>query len=528
MKTTLALLGLVITAGAASAQPYHPHIFSQFSRERRSALGSEKVTIDGKSWTIEITKRHKNKVEPARTATLTQEQYLAMRRALQQARYSDLPQHLPSPPGLAGGTLFTYELRGGTQAGTVQGATGFAGLFQPRLDMIDAMVDAIAASVPPGAAFDALEYSKKRWLGGKQKALQLFADGRLTIEQSSNGGPGSVASLTQGQATAQELSAIQQAVRAARLGSIPAQLPKPVHVVPGDSFSLSAAGSEAALAGATAGEPGFYGDYDARLRPLIDALDALVDRVLDGGNGTPPAPAPNRIAGMLRVMQPGGVFLDTKPGRSFRLEGDLADGLARFAGRRAEVEGHSVGMIGGLIGVTPTSGPLPALLSRFRVERVISPVRLDDARLFVLADGKLRLFNGGTAQNGGPAAEVISRLGSGRILQVSGWLFGGSLNAQPGEPGLPAELDAESVAGRTRTFCQLRSESGAWLRNLGGHHPLRVLALVGDRALVEVDGQRGFLRINWIEVGSVPTPLDAAAVTAPPAHSNGFVSAVPE
>ena len=121
-----------------------------------------------------------------------------------------------------------------------------------------------------------LRYEAQDDLGQGWHEREISVDGSGRVRVTPGGAPGAAAA--EGQATADELASLVDAVRQARLRGVPGRIPGIPSFAP-RHFSLSVESSDEALAGATAGEVGRYGEFADRLRPVLAAVVEIGTRV---------------------------------------------------------------------------------------------------------------------------------------------------------------------------------------------------------------------------------------------------------
>ncbi|MCO5166182.1 MAG: protease complex subunit PrcB family protein [Planctomycetes bacterium] len=348
-------------------------------------------------------------------------------------------------------------------------------------------------------AFTQVTFSITREPGSRGGHVTLASDGEATVIRSL---PHARFAPVQGQATPDELDAVEQAVRLARARSLPAQLPVPHYIMAGDSFSLEVASDQPALAGSTAGDPGHLMNLEARLRPAITALEALVERI------APLPPPASEAEGVVR-LRGGDVLLVEQPGKSYRITTrEHAAVLRHFVGRTARV----TGVIAPHAAVVPS--PSNPLVIDVEVREIISPQRrLREAVQVQPAGGGVRVFvRGRPVRTFGPAAPALLRAG-GRTADVDGWLL---TDAQ----GWPSELMVDAVRARARA-ASLLSRNGYWVGAVRRGEEVTILAADASHALVRAGSRTGFIRLDRLTIGEVPVPLHAPAATP------GLVGAVP-
>lgn len=125
-------------------------------------------------------------------------------------------------------------------------------------------------NLAPGP-FESLRFSITHEPGSRRVGVTLRADGECVVHRVS---PSSRLEPVKGRATETELAAIHAALQTARLGTIREPIGEG-----GDRFSIEVESYAPRLAGKTRGDASALGEHEARLRPLLAALEALADRV---------------------------------------------------------------------------------------------------------------------------------------------------------------------------------------------------------------------------------------------------------
>jgi hypothetical protein len=456
--------------------------FDAFERRVTSAIRTATVRVE-RGGRASVVRTQINALIAPIDGTATQAELDALRRAIADARFSDIPATLPTPnPAPAGGSLFTYTLEGASPH-AVRGQSGFEGPVRDRLRLIDAALDAIVTRLeqaPAARAFDSVSLDIVRVLpGAASTRISVGQSGNVQVTRRSPN-PHATFQPIFDQATSDELDALDRAVRGARLASIPQQLPVPVHIMAADTFSLSVASQTAAFAGQTAGELGYLQQHEARLRPLIDALQAIVDRV----TGTTPTPSLVTVKGRVRLVS-SAVIVDGKS-----ITGPLRETLRAFEGHEVGVEGQAVG-------------------NDVEATRLLQPEERTDAPVQVSgAGGPAIVYVGERLRTTfGPAARVITRLGRGRSLEVDGFVF-------TSLAGSADELYAASVAGRATGYSVL-TQNGQWAGYVRKGQKLEVVQLSsnGQSAFVRAGNRSGWMRTSRLEVGELPVPLHGPSAT---------------
>lgn len=133
-------------------------------------------------------------------------------------------------------------------------------------------------TVAPAAMFTTLDLNVTSPAFGTTERIILQADGKAQLLRSS---PTARYAPVDGSATAAELQAVVTAFRAAEVATLPATIDDPnVYIVAPDQVALeSTVGGQTHT---TEASLGVYDPYDARLRPLVDALRAISTRLIAG------------------------------------------------------------------------------------------------------------------------------------------------------------------------------------------------------------------------------------------------------
>lgn len=448
--------------------------FASVERNVRNPVGISRISIaaDGSVHTVRGQQPYHATIVDG---TATVQELRALGDALRAADFENIPPDITPASVPVGGSLFTIEVDGATPH-SVEGAVGHEGAYRSRLKLVNDAIDAIFQRVvTPPAPFSVLTFDSTKGLTSHGASLFLMQDGSATVQRTR---PNALIAPVHGQATAAELDLVRDAVRGARLASIPTQLPTPIHIVAGDTFRVEVASDDAALAGSTQGEPQYLQQYDARLRPLIEACTAIIDRL------APEAPQVEEAKGIVRVSG-NTVSLFESAQRIYRLSGPARAIAAKFPGKTVKVEGRT----------RSVSGPI----TRFEATAVLYPSPVTDGSVQVQPGSTLRFFLQGQRLRRvtGPAAEVL-RAFPGRSHVVDGYLF--EVNATPDE------LYVEAVAGKAKAFSPLL-RNGQWAGYVTKGQAVEVLAINGQDALVRAGSRSGWTRLSRLEVGEVPVPL---------------------
>lgn len=423
----------------------------------------------------------------------TEAEVAALRDALAAARLDQIPTNLAPASAPLGAERFTIDVRGGPSPRTIEGVKGFEGQYAQRLGHVFDAAEAIAARVERDAsrAFQSLSYSRTRNPGQRSAGLTLAPSGEATVLRSS---PVAKYAPVTGTATAAELDAVDAALRAARLSTIPSNLPVPTYIMAGDTFRLEVASAQPANRNTIEGDPEVLGAFEARLGPVLAALEAIVERLAPSG------PTTSEASGVVRTGG-GEVYLDQSKSMSFRVtDAGIAATLRRFVGRRARVEGA----------VTRT-GPFS---SDVAATSIVSPVKSGDLPLLVRPNGEA-VVGGAVVDLFGPAARATRVLAAGGGAQVDGWLFSDAAGAS-------TELYVEALNGVVRQNSILTRRNGSFAGYVPAGTRVKITGLAqGDqRVAVKVNNRTGYLSTRRVDVGA-PIPLTT------PTPTTGLSGSVP-
>ncbi|MCA8922061.1 MAG: hypothetical protein KDD82_09645 [Planctomycetes bacterium] len=229
----------------------------------------------------------------------TAKELAALADAVRQARLSEVPSRLPGIPSLAPVYFSVFAesgdkaLAGGT-SGEIGRYAGFSEQLSPLLaavleigtrvgvaPVVEEVEDAVDEE--PEAAVDApfdsvtLIYQENDAAGAWERTVVVYGSGEVKISEDNPAAD--VGSPTVGRLTDAELDAVAAAVRGARLSELPQRIPGIPSLNP-EPFQIAVGSSDPALAGGTSGELGRFGDFDARLRPMISTIVKIEHRVL--------------------------------------------------------------------------------------------------------------------------------------------------------------------------------------------------------------------------------------------------------
>lgn len=469
-----------------------PAAFDAVERNVSSIPRGERVRIE-RDGSVLIQRTQINALIAPIHGTATQQELVELERVLRGADVTTIPARIPEPnPAPAGASQLRLLVEGGELAHEVRALAGFYGQYRDRISRINAVIDGIVRRVEtPPRAFTSLTYDLTKQPGSRGVTLRLAADGQAMVQRTS---PNALIAPVHDQATTAELDAVDQALRAAQLASIPVSLPVPVHIMAADTFTVEVASDDAALAGRTRGEPGYLQGYEARLRPLLTALEAIIDRI------APEAPPAQEAKGVVRI-EGNDVLLVESPGRRYKISNpEYAAVIRNFVGRTVKVSGLIQPV---MIMIYPATIPV-------EVQDILYPLRRADESVQVQPAGStVRVHVQGTRVRTFGAAAAALRHGRGRNVEVDGWLF---TDAQ----GRPSELFVEAVEARARIF-SLLTRNGQWAGYLRRGQSADILRINGAYSLVRAGSRVGYVRTDRLEVGEVAVPL----------HTPGLSTSVP-
>ncbi len=238
---------------------------------------------------------------PPINGTATSAELDALRQAIGDARFYEMPAHITplSPfPSAIESFFRVVSNTTPTHDSDVTAQKGFAGPYQARLDGVDTALDSIRDRLlvlpPPARSFvQARLRTIRSGFGGMMldRNITIRATGEVRVRAPhplTDTGPTVV--LT-GTATDAELTELSQAIDLANMRTIPDPLPpvfRPMHLpVSNDRFMLRVSSANVGNVGETSGQLASFGQFDARLRPLVEAMDRIGSRILN----TPPPTA---------------------------------------------------------------------------------------------------------------------------------------------------------------------------------------------------------------------------------------------
>ncbi|MEZ6186644.1 MAG: protease complex subunit PrcB family protein [Planctomycetota bacterium] len=338
------------------------------------------------------------------------------------------------------------------------------------------------AQPQPPAVFAEVKLSTQTYQGapGGQfpwtREVTVEASGAVSVLRSH---PAAFVVPIYGQATPAELRRLEDAVRGARLSTVPDPLDVmiPMHLI-AEPFRLHVSSTIGVLAGRTSGQFDYYGHYDAKLRPLIDTVGQISARLV-AEYGTQAVRGRVRISGGEVVIQAGS--------ERYAVQGaDMAATLRQFRGRTVEVRGRA-NQIGG------SSYQLD-------VARIVNPEPLEQGLIVSFANGDAKVYyDGGERLTEGPLSYLLRRE-SGRRVTLRGYAFRDAA-------GAVESVFVDQVRGTATGFVAL-THSGQWAGYLraGDEAWIQRLSFTRRYGLVEGPTGTGYARLSSLQIGA-PVPL---------------------
>lgn len=361
---------------------------------------------------------------------------------------------------------------------------------------------------PPAAVFE------RGWLSYDTGPIGSSGEGvMIEVEKSgavsaSRFSPTALFAPVNGQATAAELAALESAIRNARAASLPQNIdPGVVFIVAPPGFQVAVFSGRAELNGSTSGALGFYGNYEARVRPLVEAYKAIGERLLAGSQGL-------EITGRVERSANGTLLIDQNGGAQYRVRPqEKADELAQFRGRIVRVRG-----------TLQSAGPAMQVV----VSQVLSPEHRSLDGLVRRVGNRYELFLGSPFQTAPlqridtfGAAAAAFRLAGGRLVHCDAYVFTNS-------DGTIREARIDSVEGTMKRRSAIY-QNGQFVGIADKDEGIHVLGTAAFGRLARIKSQAGigWLRSDRIEVGTdLVTPMPGP-VPLTTSSTTGLVGAVP-
>jgi len=306
--------------------------------------------------------------------------------------------------------------------------------------------------------------------------VEVKANGEVAVLRSH---PAAMVAPIYGQATAAELRQLADAVRGARMSSVPDPLLVmiPMHVI-AEPFRLTVSSPISDLDGSTGGQLGYYGQWDAQLRPLMSVLDQIRGR-LQAEFGT------RAFQGRVRISA-GEVVIQDGSDRYEVQNADQAKILRRFRGRTVEIRGRATQVNGGSF--------------ELDVARIVNPEPFDQGVLTYEENGDVVVFYDGGRRIAEGRLSRLLRGESGNRVTIQGYAFRDAA-------GDVESVFVGAVRGTATRFSSLRL-NGQWAGYVRAGEQAWIQRLSATRryALVEAPNGTGYLRVDALRIGE-PVPL---------------------
>lgn len=245
--------------------------------------------------------------------------------AFQAADVSTLPGSIPDPNTyIVAPDEVRLESTVGPQVYSLEATLGVYEQHDARVRPLVAALRAISARLIAPATFESVHLAYSGGLAPWSDEYTIGSDGSVVIVRSSfSGAP----RYWNGRATAAELQALTDAITAADMASLPNTIDDPVLVmdVPSLTITTTLSGSDYTTLVTKAG---FFDAFEARLRPVADAVHAITERIIN-----PPAQLySGRVRRLGSYLYLGSVYVPWSD--------PLASTLYRGLGRTVVVKGH--------------------------------------------------------------------------------------------------------------------------------------------------------------------------------------------
>lgn len=249
----------------------------------------------------------------------------AVKDAFRNARVESLPAGIPDPRTFV---MMPPQLelvsKTGANTYTLHATEDYFGAYESRVKPLVDALNAISTRLKSGSTFDKILLNYSGGLVMWSDALTVASDGTATVNRT--GFRGTPSRLYTGRATAAELQALKDAVKAADVQSLPAYIDDPIMImdIPSLRIVTTLSGRDYTT---DVHEAGFYGAYNARLKPVVAAVRAICDRIVQAGSG-------QTVTGVVRVRGTA-VYV----GAYYVSPGTLTTLIARLPGRTVTVTG---------------------------------------------------------------------------------------------------------------------------------------------------------------------------------------------
>lgn len=257
--------------------------------------------------------------------TATQAELSGVIAAFNAARVSTLPGSIPDPNTyIVAPDEMSLSSTIGTTTYTTASTLGVYGSWDGRVRPLVDALRAISARLKTGGTFEQITMRYSGGLAPWSDEYTIAQDGSVVIAR--HGSFSNPSRFWNGTATAAQLQALKDAVQAADVASLPATIDAPVIImdIPSATFTTTLSGQDHTT---TVVKAGFYDTYEARLEPIADAVQAIVEPIIN-----PPAQS---ITGPVRRSAGGYLYV---AGRYVPWREGLAPVLSRAVGRNATVK----------------------------------------------------------------------------------------------------------------------------------------------------------------------------------------------
>lgn len=245
---------------------------------------TERVTVDARGAAQLLRSSPTARYAPVSgQATITELQ--ALQAAFAAAAVDTLPGSIPDPNVyiVAPSAIELISTAGG-QTRTLTATLGVYEQYQPRVEPLVAAIRALGQRLAGGSnqlTFQSIALSYSGGLAPWSDSVTVAADGSVTVARTSHIGSGADRLWT-GSASQAEMQALRDAVAACDVPTLPALIEENVLVmdVPSLEVVTRLSGQDFRT---TVRYAGFYDGYEARLRPVVEAVGAIRDRITSGG-----------------------------------------------------------------------------------------------------------------------------------------------------------------------------------------------------------------------------------------------------
>jgi hypothetical protein len=199
--------------------------------------------------------------------------------AFRSADVSTLPGSIPDPNTyIVAPDEMRLESTVGPDVYTLEATLGVYQQHDARVRPLVAALRAISARLIAPATFETIHLTYSGGLAPWSDEYTIAADGSVVIVR--NGHFGNASRYWSGRATPAQLQALEDAVNAADMAGLPATIDDPVLVmdVPSVTITTTLSGQDFTTLVTKAG---FFDTFEARLRPVSDAVQAITDRIIN-------------------------------------------------------------------------------------------------------------------------------------------------------------------------------------------------------------------------------------------------------